>query len=42
MHRYCPEHPDILRRLVRIEQMMYIVIGIALGSGAIQLWQVIP
>ena len=42
MYRTCPEHPEILRRMARIETMLYIVIGVALGSGALQLWQVIP
>ena len=35
MYRTCPEHPEILRRMARIEAMLYVVIGVALGSGAL-------
>ena len=39
--RTCIEHPEIVARMARIERMLYIVIGIALGSGVLQVSQLV-
>ena len=38
---YCDQHPDLVSRLARVERLLYIVLGVALGSGALQLSQVV-
>jgi hypothetical protein len=38
---YCDQHPAIEARLARIERLVWIGLGLALGSGALQLSQVV-
>lgn len=39
--RYCDQHPQLLARISRIETLLYLVLGVALGSGVLQLSQVV-
>lgn len=38
---YCDQHPSLVARMERIERLLYIVLGVALGSGVLQLSQVV-
>ena len=39
--RYCDQHPQIVRDISDIKRMLYILLGIALGSGVLTLSQVV-
>lgn len=39
--QYCDQHPLMMARLDRMERLIWIGLGLALGSGVLQLSQVV-